>query len=86
MAEVTQDVDTGTAVGTVLVDRLTGLMVLFVMAFGCFAVQCWIAATGNRLLDCSHLAGWSCRFVGSFAGGLFYVALPHSGSAGCLQS
>ena len=31
-AEVTQDVDTGTAVGTVLVDRLTGLMVLFVMA------------------------------------------------------
>lgn len=31
-AEVTREVDTGTAVGTVLVDRLTGLMVLFVMA------------------------------------------------------
>ena len=31
-AEVTRDVDAGAAVGTVLVDRLTGLMVLFVMA------------------------------------------------------
>jgi uncharacterized membrane protein YbhN (UPF0104 family) len=31
-AEVTQDAEAGVAVGTVLVDRLSGLMVLFVMA------------------------------------------------------
>lgn len=31
-AEVTRDVEPGTAVGTVIVDRLSGLMVLFVMA------------------------------------------------------
>ena len=31
-AEATRDVDSGAAVGTVIVDRLTGLMVLFVMA------------------------------------------------------
>ena len=31
-AEVTREVETGAAVGTVIVDRLTGLMVLFIMA------------------------------------------------------
>lgn len=33
-AEVTRDVEGGAAVGTVLVDRLSGLMVLFMMALG----------------------------------------------------
>jgi len=40
-AEVTQDVEAGAAVGTVIVDRLTGLMVLFMMALAVlpFSVQ-----------------------------------------------
>lgn len=62
-AEVTQDVDAGAAVGTVIVDRLTGLMVLFMMALAVmpFSVRVLPANTVWPLTAISVLG-----LVGSF--------------------